>query len=135
MRRVSTSSSIAGRCTESRTTSGVERATASRIPPSGDTAPTGVKPGSERSTAARPARRTGWSSMTRIRATLRSSIPGLKTGSVAGGAGLAQERAGRLLEDLAPCPDLVLLGREVLDDLAHARGRDLDPVAGADLVE
>ena len=51
--------------------------------------------------------------------------------SVAGG--LAQQRAGRLLEDLAPGARLLLLGREVLDDLAHARGRDLDAVALADL--
>src|SRR6266536_3020964 len=37
---------------------------------------------------------------------------------------LAQQRAGRLLEDLAPGARALLLGREVLDDLAHARGGD-----------
>src|SRR5690348_7158837 len=54
---------------------------------------------------------------------------------VARGSGLPQQGARRLLEDLAPRPGLVLLGGEVLDDLAHARGRDLDPVALADLAK
>ena len=42
--------------------------------------------------------------------------------------------AGRLLEDLAPGARLLLLAREVLDDLAHARGGDLDAVAPGDLL-
>ena len=49
--------------------------------------------------------------------------------------GLPEQRAGGLLEDAAPGAGLLLLGREVLDDLAHARGRDLDPVALADLAQ
>src|SRR4051812_35835338 len=51
------------------------------------------------------------------------------------GSRLAQQRTGRLLEDLAPGADLLLLGREVRDDLAHAGGGDLDAVALADLAE
>ena len=50
------------------------------------------------------------------------------------GGRLAQQRAGRLLEDPAPGPRLLLLAREVLDDLAHARGGDLDAVAAEDLL-
>ena len=49
--------------------------------------------------------------------------------------GLAQQRSRRLLEDLAPGAGALLLGREVLDDLAHAGGRDLDAVALADLAQ
>src|ERR1044072_9921279 len=50
-------------------------------------------------------------------------------------AELAQQGAGRLLEDLAPRAGLALLGLEVLHDHAHARRRDLDAVALADLEE
>src|SRR5207247_7201957 len=50
-------------------------------------------------------------------------------------AGLPQQRPRRLFEDLAPGADLLLLGGDVLDDLAHARRGDLDPVAFAVLVE
>src|SRR4051794_28373447 len=49
--------------------------------------------------------------------------------------GLAQQRPRRLLEDLPPGPGAPLLGLEVLHDVAHARGRDLDAVALADLAE
>src|SRR2546423_5116508 len=48
---------------------------------------------------------------------------------------LTQQRTRRLLEDLAPGADLLLLRREVPDDLANARGGDLDAVALADLAE
>src|SRR5205823_7910776 len=48
---------------------------------------------------------------------------------------LAQQRPGGLLEDLAPGAGLLLLGAEVLDDLAHARRGDLDAVALADRPE
>ena len=42
---------------------------------------------------------------------------------------LPQQRAGRLLEDPPPGARLLALGGEVLHDLAHARGGDLDAVA------
>ena len=48
---------------------------------------------------------------------------------------LAQQGAGGLLEDPAPGAGLLALGGEVADDLAHARGGDLDAVAAADLAD
>src|SRR5262245_30238319 len=51
----------------------------------------------------------------------------------AGRACLAKKRARRPLEDLAPGAHLFGLGVEQLDDLAHALGGDLDPVALGDL--
>src|SRR5579859_5392550 len=50
-------------------------------------------------------------------------------------SGLAQQRRGRLLEDLPPGAGLLALGLEVLDHLAHPGGRDLHPVAGTDPLE
>src|SRR3954447_9515243 len=44
-------------------------------------------------------------------------------------AGLTEERAGRLLEDLAPGAGLLLLGGQGVDDVAHARPGDLAAVA------
>ena len=60
---------------------------------------------------------------------LRAALRGLVAG------GLTQQRAGRLLEDPAPGARLLLLGGEVADDLAHARGGDLDAVAPADVAQ
>src|SRR4051794_37888234 len=48
------------------------------------------------------------------------------------GCGLAQKRARRLLQDPPPGARALALLGEVADDLAHARGRDLDPVLRAD---
>ena len=48
---------------------------------------------------------------------------------------LTQQRAGRLLQDPPPGAGLLALGGEVAHDLAHARGRDLDPVPAADLAD
>src|SRR4051794_7862669 len=85
-----------------------------------------VEVGAERSPPPQPARTTA----------ARALVPARRVARRLGrGPGLAQERTGRLLEDLAPGADLLLLGGEMLDDLAHARGRDLDPVAVADLAE
>ncbi len=58
---------------------------------------------------------------------------GARRGS-AGRAGLAQQRAGGALEDLAPGADVLLgLAVEVLHHLAHALAGDLEPVALGDL--
>src|SRR3954452_18865937 len=67
----------------------------------------------------------------------RTPAPPLPGSIAASGvsARLTQKRTGGLLEDLAPSPRLLLLGGEVLDDLANARRRDLDAVAVADLAE
>src|SRR4051794_28283118 len=55
--------------------------------------------------------------------------------AVSGVFGLPQEGAGGLLEDAAPGAGALLLGLEVPDDLAHAGGRDLDPVLRADSLQ
>ena len=64
----------------------------------------------------------------------RASALGAHAGGASPAAGLAQQRARRLLEDLAPgARGLLARAVEVLDDLAHPRGRDLDAVALGDL--
>src|SRR2546421_1084881 len=61
----------------------------------------------------------------RLKLELRAAEPGCS----AGRASLAQQRAGGALEDPAPRADLPGLGVHLVEHLAHALGRDLDPVA------
>src|SRR4051812_26188688 len=80
--------------------------------------------GGRRENYARSRLRRSWPAARPRRKTRRRSVAG----------GLPKQGTGGLLEDPAPGGGVAgLLGPEVAHDLAHARGRDLDAVAGEHL--
>ena len=58
--------------------------------------------------------------------------PRIDPSSSARGRALAQQRRGRLLEHPAPGRQLLALALDLVEHVAHAAGRDLDPVALCD---